>query len=122
MPHRYIRVTLISAWITWDCGFAIYRRLQADECDRVSYTAHIAGALTGVVLGIAILHNVKEHPWERILAYVSLALYSAIVVFFISMVIFTKPFSRPIWNTTQCREKAFLLDIGMFNRKIDEYQ
>lgn len=59
MPFRLIRLFIISAYVFTDTASTIYRRFQVDECDRVSYTAHIAGAVTGVLMGVVILHNLK---------------------------------------------------------------
>lgn len=61
MPFRLIRLIVISTYFILDIGSAVYRRLQTDECDRVSYTAHIAGAVTGLLMGIALLYNLKVH-------------------------------------------------------------
>lgn len=59
MPFRLLRLSIISAYIFTDTALAVYRRFQMDECDRVSYTAHIAGIVTGLLLGVLILHNLK---------------------------------------------------------------
>lgn len=59
MPFRLVRLFIISTYIFTDTASAVYRRFQVDECDRISYTAHVAGAVTGLLMGIAILHNLK---------------------------------------------------------------
>lgn len=59
MPFRLFRLTVIVVFVLYETGSALYRRLQTDKCDRISYTAHIAGAVTGILLGIVILHNLK---------------------------------------------------------------
>ena len=39
------------------------------------YSGHLAGALTGLLLGLALLDNRKVELWEKILKKVSIALY-----------------------------------------------
>ncbi|VDM93961.1 unnamed protein product [Onchocerca ochengi] len=111
MPFRLIRLFVIAAYVFGDTALTIYRRFQLEECDRVSYTAHIAGAVTGVLMGIVILHNLKVLYWERILMIVSLVLFGTVFLFLIVMVIFVNPFSEPIWNTIQCKNEPNLVNI-----------
>ncbi len=59
MPYKWWRLGAVAAFLLLDVSFAIYRRLFANECDRVSYTAHIAGAITGLLMGIVLLHNLQ---------------------------------------------------------------
>uniref|UniRef100_A0A0K0DFK9 rhomboid protease n=1 Tax=Angiostrongylus cantonensis TaxID=6313 RepID=A0A0K0DFK9_ANGCA len=58
MPYRWVRLTLIVVFLTFDISNAIIRRFCADECDSVSHSAHIAGGITGFFFGILILYNV----------------------------------------------------------------
>uniref|UniRef100_F1L8L5 Rhomboid-related protein 1 n=1 Tax=Ascaris suum TaxID=6253 RepID=F1L8L5_ASCSU len=106
MPFRLIRLIVISTYFILDIGSAVYRRLQTDECDRVSYTAHIAGAVTGLLMGIALLYNLKVLKWERALMIASLSVYLIILIFVIIMAIFVEPFSKPVWDTTRCINEA----------------
>lgn len=110
MPFRFVRLLVISVFVFADTVLAVYRRFQVDECDRISYTAHIAGSVTGLLMGIIILHNLKVLFWERILMIVSLILFGTIFLFLTAMVIFVSPFSQPIWNTIHCKNEPDLLD------------
>ncbi|KJH45529.1 peptidase, S54 family [Dictyocaulus viviparus] len=58
MPFRYIRLTLIVIFLTFDITTAIIRRFCVDECETVSHSAHIAGGITGFCFGVLILYNV----------------------------------------------------------------
>lgn len=102
MPFRIIRVIAIAAFIIFDVGSAVYRRMYAAECERVSYTAHVAGAVTGLLMGIVLLYNLKIIKWERVLMFTCLGIYIAIFLYVVTMCLFVKPFSRPIWETTKC--------------------
>uniref|UniRef100_A0A0R3RFF1 Rhomboid domain-containing protein n=1 Tax=Elaeophora elaphi TaxID=1147741 RepID=A0A0R3RFF1_9BILA len=121
MPFRLVRLLIISAYIFTDTASAIYRRFQTDECDRVSYTAHIAGAVTGLLMGVIILHNLKALYWERILTVVSLVLFGAIFLFLTAMVIFVNPFSKPVWDTVHCKNEPDLLDIDDYYTDFRDY-
>ncbi|VDN03966.1 unnamed protein product [Thelazia callipaeda] len=121
MPYRLFRLLTISTYVVLDIASTIYRRLQSDACDRISYTAHIAGAVTGILMGIIILHNLKVLYWERILMIISLFLFATIFVFLIAMAIFMNPSSKPIWNTENCRYEANILDVDELYTDFREY-
>ena len=59
MPFRIVRVVVITIFVLFDVGSAISRRIVVEECERVSYTAHLAGAVTGLLMGIVLLYNLK---------------------------------------------------------------
>uniref|UniRef100_A0A1I7VU98 Rhomboid family protein n=1 Tax=Loa loa TaxID=7209 RepID=A0A1I7VU98_LOALO len=121
MPFRLIRLFIISAYVLADIAVTVHRRFQMDECDRISYTAHIAGAVTGLLMGVIILHNLKVLYWERILMTVSLVLFGTIFLFLMAMVIFVNPFSKPIWDTVQCKNDPILLDSDDFYTDFKDY-
>ena len=58
-----------------DTGVAIYYRFVAGVDTRVSYVAHLAGAVIGLLLGIVVLRNLREHKWERVLWWFCLILF-----------------------------------------------
>ncbi|VDK83703.1 unnamed protein product [Litomosoides sigmodontis] len=121
MPFRFVRLFIIVTYIFTDTASAVYRRFQVDECDRISYTAHIAGAVTGLLMGVAILHNLKVLYWERILMIVALVLFGTIFLFLTAMVIFVNPFSKPIWDTVHCKSEPNLLDSDDFYADFRNY-
>nr|CDP96625.1 BMA-ROM-1, isoform b [Brugia malayi]CRZ24543.1 BMA-ROM-1, isoform a [Brugia malayi] len=121
MPFRLVRLFIISAYVFTDTASTVYRRFQVNECDRVSYTAHIAGVVTGVLMGVVILHNLKVLYWERILMTVSLILFGTIFLLLTAMVIFVSPFSKPIWDTIHCKNEPNLLDSDDFYTDFKDY-
>ena len=58
-----------------DTGVAVYYRYVAGVDTLVSYVAHLAGALVGLLLGIVVLRNLREHKWERVLWWFCLILF-----------------------------------------------
>uniref|UniRef100_A0A0N5AXS1 Rhomboid protease n=1 Tax=Syphacia muris TaxID=451379 RepID=A0A0N5AXS1_9BILA len=98
MPFRIVRLSAIILFIVYDLGGTLYRRLFVSACDRVSYSAHIGGAVTGLLMGIVLLYNLKVVKWERILMLVCTCIYSAIFLYVTAMCIFIEPFSKPLWK------------------------
>jgi len=62
-----------------DIGVAVYYRYTEVE-NQVSYAAHIAGAVVGLLLGIIVLRNLKELKWERVLWWVCLLSFLALLL------------------------------------------
>ena len=57
-----------------DTGFAVYYRYTGQE-DLVSYTAHVAGGVVGLLLGVVMLRNLSHHTWERAVWWCSLLVF-----------------------------------------------
>ena len=51
----------------------IYFRSRNDN--RVSYLAHLFGAIAGLLVGIGILRNLEVESWEKILWWIAVGLY-----------------------------------------------
>lgn len=98
MPFRWFRVIACMAFIGIDVVQVVYRRFAEDACDRVSYTAHIGGAITGLLMGFVLLHNIRVINWERILFWVALGLYIIVLLICVVMAIFVQPDSKPLWS------------------------
>ena len=73
--YRGLRLAFIVSFTTFDIGYALYGYYNTDVSPSTSYSGHLAGALTGLLLGLALLDNRKVLLWEKILKKVSIALY-----------------------------------------------
>ncbi|VDD80463.1 unnamed protein product [Mesocestoides corti] len=83
------RVCLIVVFCGVDFGIALYERFGLSNANlHVSVSAHIAGFLAGLLVGIPILRNLREKPWERVLFWVSLSISLALLIFAIFWNIF----------------------------------
>lgn len=72
----------LTFWILFasiDFGFAVYQRYQNAETN-VGYAAHLGGAVVGLLIGIPVLKNIDEKPWEKIIFWISLIVYLLCVV------------------------------------------
>jgi rhomboid-related protein 1/2/3 len=71
-----------------DTGVAVYYRYVEQDL-KISYTAHIAGAVVGLLLGIVILRNLRSYAWER-------ALWWCCLLVFLGMFI-----AAIVWNAVE---------------------
>ncbi|GLG99129.1 hypothetical protein R5R35_012168 [Gryllus longicercus] len=65
-----------------DIGTAIYNRyiLEDGQRDRIGYAAHLAGALAGLLVGINVLRNLQVKRWEKVMWWISLITYCALML------------------------------------------
>ena len=70
-----LRLAAFLLLVGVDTGVAVYYRYVALVDTRVSYVAHIAGALVGLLLGIVVLRNLRVRTWERVVWWCSLLLF-----------------------------------------------
>ena len=61
---RSIRLFIVFVYAIVDIVIAVYRRFRSDHRQNVSFTAHIAGAIAGLLVGIIVLKNRQVHAWE----------------------------------------------------------
>lgn len=74
--YAIMRVSLVSVFIIADFASALYRYYgDTGSADRVSYAAHLAGALAGLLCGFFLLKNFKTQKWEDILMKASIAIF-----------------------------------------------
>jgi len=71
-----------------DIGVAVYYRYVGNTT-KVSYAAHIGGALVGLLLGMLVLRNLKTHNWERYLWWACLLMFLGLLA------------TSVIWNAVQ---------------------
>jgi len=62
-----------------DIGVAVYYR-YVGTYTKVSYVAHIGGAVVGLLLGLVVLRNLKTHNWERNLWWICILLFLLLLV------------------------------------------
>eukprot|EP00092_Neocalanus_flemingeri_P000614 GFUD01000656.1.p1 GENE.GFUD01000656.1~~GFUD01000656.1.p1 ORF type:complete len:555 (+),score=96.90 GFUD01000656.1:530-2194(+) len=61
---RMLKLTAVIAFAVVDTGMAIYNKHMYAHENTTGYTAHIAGALSGLVVGLMVLKNRKVQAWE----------------------------------------------------------
>lgn len=65
-----------------DTGVAIYNKYASDTAtNEVGIAAHLGGMATGLLLGIPVLKNIDQKPWETIVFWIALIVYLVAVIF-----------------------------------------
>lgn len=82
MKNPCIKLLALLTFTCTDFGTAVYERhfKVGKVAYRTSYGGHIAGALSGLLLGLAVLRNVRVHHWEEVVKRI------ALITFILSMV------------------------------------
>ncbi len=83
MEFAVIRLIGIVLIIGADLGVALYNRYgvkSSSEANSVSFVAHIGGFVCGLLMGIVVLRNFKQHSWERVVWWISLVGYIVLVI------------------------------------------
>lgn len=47
---------------------------------QISYVAHLAGFVAGLLLGMVTLRNLREHRWEIVLKWIGLAVFLILII------------------------------------------
>lgn len=63
-------------------------RLKKRLTLQVSYSAHVAGFIAGLLVGMVALRNLKEHRWEVILKWIGFAVFLLLLLIGIIIHIF----------------------------------
>ena len=74
---RMLKVTAIVAFVVADVSMAVYSH---GSNTTTGYTAHLVGALTGLVAGILVLHNQKKEAWEQVLKVVCVVVLTVLMM------------------------------------------
>ncbi|XP_037088916.1 rhomboid-related protein 3-like [Pollicipes pollicipes] len=80
MELAILRLIFLLVLVSTDVGVAVYGRYSGAPESTVSYTAHLAGALAGVLIGNVVLRNLRVHRWERVVWWASLVAFLALVL------------------------------------------
>ena len=77
-----------------DFGVAIYRHAN-NQNDNVGYLAHLCGALAGLLVGIAVLRNLKVELWEKKLSCIAVTVFSCLMLSAITFHLFNDEYFSP---------------------------
>ncbi|KAK4472747.1 hypothetical protein MN116_003971 [Schistosoma mekongi] len=90
-----VRLILIILLGGGDTGLAIYARLKnVDEKTRVGFTAHLGGFLAGLLLGVAILRNLKVEKWEKVFFWICIIIFMLFASLAILFNVFCSSYNR----------------------------
>lgn len=84
-----LRTIFVLFILCFDFGYSIYRRFDSSTGGaKVSFVAHVAGAIAGLSVGLMVLKNFKKSLTDKVLFWVAVALYVCLMVFAILWNIF----------------------------------
>lgn len=75
---RILRLLVVLVYTCVDFSMAFYKR----SVSKVSVTAHLCGALSGILVGLVVLKNRKVECWEKHLKVASLVAYAIFLLTF----------------------------------------
>ncbi|KAK3861336.1 hypothetical protein Pcinc_044501 [Petrolisthes cinctipes] len=87
MPFNWARLLVLITLMATDIGVFAYMTLT-NTATRVSYVAHLAGFMAGLLVGMVTLRNLREHRWEVVLKWVGLVVFLFLVTAAIVIQIF----------------------------------
>lgn len=98
LASAYTRIIIILGFLSWDTAYAFYRRFRDTGTVKVGIAAHFGGLITGLLLGILLLKNVRKEKWERVLGWCGFGLYIAAVLTCILLNIYYKHYPQTDWS------------------------
>jgi len=78
MEYAIVQLLAFLVFCFTDLGTSVYRHLT-DQHDQIGYVAHLSGAVAGLLVGIGVLRNLEVRRWERILWWVAVIVYFALM-------------------------------------------
>ncbi|XP_017869332.1 PREDICTED: protein rhomboid [Drosophila arizonae] len=78
MEYAIVQLLAFLVFCFTDLGTSVYRHLT-DQHDQIGYIAHLSGALAGLLVGIGVLRNLEVRRWERILWWIAVIFYFALM-------------------------------------------
>uniref|UniRef100_A0A2S2QA75 rhomboid protease n=2 Tax=Sipha flava TaxID=143950 RepID=A0A2S2QA75_9HEMI len=75
MEFAIYQLLIFGFLIIFDTGSSIYNRFFVDVDNRIGYTAHLAGAVAGLLVGVYTLRNLNVRPWEKKLCWFCFVIY-----------------------------------------------
>lgn len=82
MKCRWVKMLALLAFSLSDITIGLYERHHRPYRNdhRVSYAGHLAGAASGLLLGLIFLRNLKRHRWEETTARWATAIFVLLIV------------------------------------------
>lgn len=81
---RLLKLTAILAYVVVDISMAVYSHTMYGEHNTTGYTAHLAGAIMGLLAGLSVLQNRRVEAWEVRLRVVCITLVSVLLLTFVT--------------------------------------
>ncbi|KAH1018113.1 rhomboid-related protein 2 [Dendroctonus ponderosae] len=80
MTLPFVQLAIYLIVVFGDLGSSIYNRYYLETQDQVGYTAHLGGAVAGLLVGIYLLKNLNVKSCERYLWWAAVITYGVLMV------------------------------------------
>lgn len=95
MSYPIVQLLIFLIITGSDVGTAIYNRYVLDLDENIGYTAHLCGAIAGLLVGFKVLKNLEVKKHEKILWWVSVITYTSLMTIALLINIFHKTHFLP---------------------------
>lgn len=79
MEYAVLQLFVFLVFCAVDLGSSIYSHIHNIN-DQIGYIAHLSGAVAGLLVGIGVLRNLNVRPWEKMLWWFSILVYSILMI------------------------------------------
>ncbi len=95
MTHALPLLLVLLTLILGDVGEQMYQYLTVSDY-RISLWAHLFGGLSGILVGIGILLNLKVRNWEKMVWWIAVSFYVVLMITGIFIHIFYEEYFKKI--------------------------
>jgi rhomboid-related protein 1/2/3 len=105
MEYACAQLFVFLVFCSTDLGMSIYRHINVPG-DKVGYTAHLCGAIAGLLVGIGVLRNLNVRPCEKKLWWAAVIIYTSLMVTGICFHIFYPDYFPPTISRNSSPQKS----------------
>ena len=116
-----MRLFIVIVYAIVDFVIAVYRRFTSDHRQNVSFTAHLAGAIAGLLVGIIVLKNRQVHAWELKLKMVCIISFGIFILACMFWNVTADPIFKRLKNTSYYLESKDFSPLAGCNTTIDNF-
>lgn len=81
-----------------DIGIAVYNRFgDTGQPEKISYAAHVGGLIAGLLMGIVVLRNFRQKPWERAVWWFAILAFWLMVISCVFWNVYCPQCCKPVW-------------------------
>lgn len=79
MEYAFLQLLVFLIFCLTDVGSSVHRHFT-DHRNQIGYMAHLSGAIAGLLVGIGVLRNLEVRRWERVLWWIAIIFYFALMM------------------------------------------
>ncbi|KAF2353051.1 EF-hand domain [Trinorchestia longiramus] len=79
MPFNWVRMFALLFVVVTDLVVFFYNTYYEKSPSKISYAAHLAGFISGLLVGMMVLRNLRKLLWETILKWVGFLIYICLI-------------------------------------------